>query len=541
MLSQGQIVNNRYRVVKALAQGGFGVVYRVWDISLNHTCALKENKESGEEYIAQFQQEAIFLSNLNHPHLPRVTDYFILPGEGQYLVMDFIEGDDLQGMLGKAGTALDERKAMPWILDVCDALIYMHTQNPPIIHRDIKPANIRITSDGNAMLVDFGIAKRYDPNLRTVSAARAVSAGYSPYEQYGQGRTDARSDVYALGATVYALLTGQEPADSLARATGVPLADPRTLNPRISPGVGAAILKAMELQPDKRFQTMAELRAQLAGNPAGRAAAEKIPSGPHQDLYQPASFQAPASTMPEAYRPQPMETGFTPGMTNTNDTGVKNKSCILLGGVGAGVLVVLGVVIAIIVVIFAFPGITLPGTAPTPGKTLVSASTATPFTRATEVPLPTITLSPSFQVLPSDDGTPGPGTYLHLGDICTWDPPPISPGVYTYPCATVPQGKFVSFTMSWCAAAKSILDNNWADMLYELTIDDVPVDLDTHARFFTHDSDIGPCNGYRGYIQGFTPGIHHVVWTHHIYHELSDGQDTFVAGDYVMDHVITVP
>lgn len=146
----------------------------------------------------------------------------------------------------------------------CDALTYLHAQNPPVIHRDVKPANIKITPEGRAMLVDFGIAKAYDPSMRTTLGARAVTPGFSPLEQYGLvGRTDARSDIYALGATLYALLTGQAPPEATDRGPDFALPAPRRLNPRVSPPVEAALLKALEVYPAGRFPSAAAFKAAL--------------------------------------------------------------------------------------------------------------------------------------------------------------------------------------------------------------------------------------------------------------------------------------
>jgi formylglycine-generating enzyme required for sulfatase activity len=203
------------------------------------------------------------LAGLRHHNLPRVTDYFIVPGQGQYLVMDFVEGYDLQTILDSVGQPLAEKQVLLWIDQICDALVYLHSQNPPIIHRDIKPANIKITSSGEAMLVDFGIAKHDDPKSKTDVGAKAVTAGFSPVEQYGNEGTDARTDVYALGATLYTLLTGQKPPESVARVTGVPLISPSEFNPHISVHVEHVILRAMETQTTSRFLNMAELKQAL--------------------------------------------------------------------------------------------------------------------------------------------------------------------------------------------------------------------------------------------------------------------------------------
>ena len=261
-ISQGEILHNRYRVVKLLGQGGFGAVYRAWDMNLQRPCAIKENLESAAESQEQFQREARMLSNLTHSNLPRVTDYFILPGQGQYLIMDFIEGHDLQDLLDEAGGPLPEAQALSWTEGVASALEYLHTQNPPIIHRDIKPKNIIINSDGKAFLVDFGIAKVFDASRQTTVGARAVTPGYSPVEQYGHGKTDARSDVYALGATLYTLVTAQTPIESVNR-NETPLVAPRAINPQISPNLENTILTAMELAPSKRYQTMGEFHTAL--------------------------------------------------------------------------------------------------------------------------------------------------------------------------------------------------------------------------------------------------------------------------------------
>jgi len=264
-LATGTLLNRRYRIVRLLGQGGFGAVYRAWDLNLNRPCAVKENTDVSLEAVRQFSREASLLANLSHPNLPRVTDHFSIPGQGQYLVMDFIEGEDLREMVEKSFEPLPEEQVLPWIIQVCDALSYLHSLPQPIIHRDLKPANIRITPQGKAYLVDFGIAKIYDPQLHTTSGAKALSPGYSPPEQYGQGRTDARSDVYALGATLYTLLTSQRPPDSvdLLTATAPKLPSVRSLNPKVSPALSMVIEKAMQLDRNLRFQNIEEFKEAL--------------------------------------------------------------------------------------------------------------------------------------------------------------------------------------------------------------------------------------------------------------------------------------
>jgi len=262
-LTTGQVLNSRYSIVNLLGQGGFGAVYKAWDMNLSAPCAIKENLDTSPEAQRQFAREATILSNLKHPNLAHVTDYFFLLGQGQYLAMDYVEGEDLQAMLDRTGAPIPEGQALSWIDQVSDALNYMHSQNPPIIHRDIKPANIKITPGGKAVLVDFGIAKIYDPNLKTTLGARAVTPGYSPQEQYGQGTTDARSDIYSLGATLYTLLTGHQPIESIQRTLGTSLPPLRFLNPNLSPWTEPAVLRALEVLPDNRYQSAREFAAAL--------------------------------------------------------------------------------------------------------------------------------------------------------------------------------------------------------------------------------------------------------------------------------------
>ncbi|MEN6436913.1 MAG: serine/threonine-protein kinase, partial [Anaerolineaceae bacterium] len=261
-LSTGHILNSRYRIVNLLGQGGFGAVYKAWDLNLSRPCALKENLDITPESQKQFNREAVILANLIHPNLARVTDYFTIPGQGQYLVMDYVEGDDLQKILDKQGT-LPEAQVIEWVGQICDALDHLHTQQPPIIHRDIKPANIKITPKGKAVLVDFGVAKVWDPGLRTTQGARAITPCFSPFEQYGQAPTDARTDVYALGATAYCLLTGQPPTEAIIRVANPKIRAPSEINKNISSATSQTILKALELLPDLRFQTADEFKQAL--------------------------------------------------------------------------------------------------------------------------------------------------------------------------------------------------------------------------------------------------------------------------------------
>ncbi|MEW5872085.1 MAG: serine/threonine-protein kinase [Chloroflexota bacterium] len=261
-LQAGQTLNNRYRIVRLLGQGGFGAVYRAWDTNLSRPCAVKENLDTSPEASRQFAREASVLANLSHPNLPRVTDHFTIPDQGQYLVMDFVEGEDLASLMQQRGI-LPVDQALGWISQVADALSYLHSRQPPVVHRDIKPANIRITPEGKATLVDFGLVKFFDPGLKTTIGARAVTPGYAPPEQYGQGSTDTRSDIYALGATFYNLITNQQPLESVRRMVGGRMRSAQEINPQVPQHVGMAIERAMAIEPGQRYQNAEEFKNAL--------------------------------------------------------------------------------------------------------------------------------------------------------------------------------------------------------------------------------------------------------------------------------------
>jgi serine/threonine protein kinase len=271
LLRPGTLLRNRYEILSCVGQGGMGAVYRAADLRLEgRVCALKEIRPDPDlppEILAQaqrqFHQEASVLARLDHPNLPKVSDYFT-EGQREYLVMDFVAGPDLRQILEEslhAGRLLDEQRVLHWAEQLCDALSYLHSEDPPVLHRDIKPANIKETPGGLIKLVDFGLVKlMVTDEARTITVLQGRgTVAYTPLEQYGgdMGHTDARSDIYALGASLYHLLTGQPPADAKQRflhpETLVP---PRALNPRISLVTERAILAAIAMHPNDRPSTV---------------------------------------------------------------------------------------------------------------------------------------------------------------------------------------------------------------------------------------------------------------------------------------------
>ena len=282
MLNNGTVLRSRYRVVSSIGQGGMGAVYEAEDLVLaGRRCALKEVKldpnmtdEARRQAQDQFYREASVLARLDHPTLPKVSDYFS-EDDIDFLVMDFVPGRDLKDFMNearRAGEFLDESQVLNWAAQLCDALAYLHHQDPVIVHRDIKPANIKLTPDGRIKLVDFGLVKIMadDDENRTLTVVQGRgTAAYTPLEQYGgdTGHTEIRSDIYSLGATLYHLLTNQPPLDAKQRFLNpTKLQTPRGINSAISPATERALLAAIAMHPDQRPGTIEEFRALLFGS-----------------------------------------------------------------------------------------------------------------------------------------------------------------------------------------------------------------------------------------------------------------------------------
>lgn len=285
-LKAGEILRNRYRIKRIIGQGGMGSIYLADDLRLEgRLCALKEVEhdrslpaEMLKQAREQFLREATVLARLDHPNLPKVSDFFSIGGR-DYLVMDFVPGKDLRTLMLEAqqrGTFLPEREVLNWANQLADALSYLHSQRPPIVHRDIKPSNLKLTPNGILKLVDFGLVKILASDEMTITILQGRgTALYTPLEQYGgdMGHTDARSDIYAFGATLYHLLTNTRPVEARELFLNPnSLIPPRQINPDISQRTERAILWAMSLHPEDRPQDVEAFRRALLGdwNPVTR-------------------------------------------------------------------------------------------------------------------------------------------------------------------------------------------------------------------------------------------------------------------------------
>ena len=278
-LKNGEILRDRYKIREQIGQGGTGSIYLADDLRLEgRLCALKEVEhnqalpsEVFKQAREQFFREASVLARLDHPNLPKVSDFFS-EGPRDYLVMDYVPGKDLRERMLQARrekTFLSEKEVIRWAVQIADALSYLHQQEPSIIHRDIKPSNLKITPSGLIKLVDFGLVKILAPDEVTITIIQGQgTALYTPLEQYGgdDAHTEVRADIFSFGATLYHLLTNEPPAEARKRfLDNRSLVRPRELNPGISSHVEKAILWAMSLHPDDRPKNVLEFRAALTG------------------------------------------------------------------------------------------------------------------------------------------------------------------------------------------------------------------------------------------------------------------------------------
>ncbi len=466
-LPEDTILENRYRIDRLLGQGGMGAIYRGFDTRLNRRVAIKENFFQTPHAIQQFRHEAIMLADLTHPNLPRVIDHFSVEGQ-QYLVMDFIAGQDLWEIVKEQQHPLAETQGLDYIRQVCEAVQYLHERKPPIIHRDIKPQNIKITPGGRAVLVDFGIAKIAEEDARTSTGARGVTPGFSPLEQYSGSGTTPVSDVYSLGATLYALLTGQKPPDSASlivnRAKFIP---PGELNPKLSRHVSQAIIHAMQPQPVDRPQSVAAwqkaLEAILETPTLSTTVDEQLetdfpiaaPAAPVEDVeaewlteLDPTREPAPSSGPPSASLPPVPQPAAQPCLSR----GLLASGAIALIGGAVTLLVIVGTII-----FFAFGG---GADEPIPTASSTSPSAVVlPDNEPTNTPQPTATLDVEATIavalkqtgeakatdtpIPKPTNTPSPPTDTLVPPTNTPAPPTNTPEPMPTPEPTKPAVDFV--------------------------------------------------------------------------------------------------
>ncbi|MBI3537458.1 MAG: SUMF1/EgtB/PvdO family nonheme iron enzyme [Chloroflexi bacterium] len=387
-LINNSFLEKRYRIRAVLGEGGMSRVYLADDARLKIKVAIKENLQTSEGARRQFTQEAEILARLSHPNLPRVSDYFSDDETTrQYFVMDFIAGDDLAKVIQRE-RVLAETTALDWIAQILDALEYLHGQKPPVLHRDIKPYNIKITPAGKAMLVDFGIAKIYDPRELTRTGARAFTPGYASPEQHSL-HTEERSDIYSVGATLYTMLTGAVPPEAPLRVSGVKnLIPPRELNTAISRRAEMVMMTAMEVETKRRWASAAQMRAELR---LSDAAPEPLPRREPELT----TFTPPPTPQPKPIAPRKLE---LPALKIP-----WRNMFTIAGGIGgiiiAGIICVgsLGLFSNVVTTISSAPTSTATAIATqvTPSVTIALAPTIAPTNTATQIPTTTPSRTPT--------------------------------------------------------------------------------------------------------------------------------------------------
>ena len=335
MLTPETVLQGRYRVISQIAKGGMGAVYHARDLRLRIDVALKQTLFNDDAYRQAFEREAQILARLRHQALPRVIDHFIEP-QGQFLVMEFIHGEDLGNQLARLGRRFASPQVLPlvvkWTDQLLDVLHYLHTRPVPVIHRDIKPKNLKLTPNHDIILLDFGLARGGMTVVADIdgSGTRKVygfTPPYAPYEQMRDGEPDPRSDIYSLSATLYHLLTGVLPPDAMTRMASLvngqpdPLRPIRSLAPHVPEGLAQLIEQGMATLINQRPQSAREMREALhrlrgrpttSGSPAAiRPIAQTASSSSNDTTATPASSK-PATPTQAAPVSQPQTSSPTP-------------------------------------------------------------------------------------------------------------------------------------------------------------------------------------------------------------------------------------
>lgn len=261
MLQIGSLVEGKYKILSKIGEGGMSVVYMAINEKVNKTWAIKEVRKNGTMDLNAVTQgltaEIDTLKKLSHPNMPSIID--VIDEDDNYIIiMDYIEGQSLNKILESEG-AQSEEDVVKWAIQICDVLSYLHSQNPAIIYRDMKPHNIMLKPDGNIKIIDFGTAKTYDVDYGQTTGLG--TAGYAAPEQYidrKMGRTDARTDIYGLGITMYHLLTNVDPTKNIIKVKSI-----REVNPTLSHGLDLIVQKCTQELPSERYQSCAELMYDL--------------------------------------------------------------------------------------------------------------------------------------------------------------------------------------------------------------------------------------------------------------------------------------
>jgi serine/threonine protein kinase len=312
----GTTLQGKYVLARVLGQGGMGAVYLATMPNLaNKPVAVKEMLVSIEDEsqrdlaTRQFHQEAEMLALLDHPNLVTVSDYFV-EGDRHYLVMGYVDGSNLEDVVNRTETFLGVDQVLMWLEALCGVLSYLHTRTPAIIFRDLKPSNIMLDSQQRIRLVDFGIARVFEANTKTSTFIKGTGTpGYSPVEQFGGASTDARSDVYALGATVYSLLTRMVPPISVNLLSGEEKLIPvRDVNPEVPVPVADMIAKMMGLRKEDRFQSMSDVLAAVQAWRGAPAASVSIPPVAAPPLVAPVTTPAPPAPLQATAPTAPLRT-----------------------------------------------------------------------------------------------------------------------------------------------------------------------------------------------------------------------------------------
>jgi serine/threonine protein kinase len=324
MIEAGKILQQRYKIDKQIGQGGMGAVYVATDERFGSTVAIKQTLCMDDNYRKAIEREARLLNSLKHTALPRVSDHF-LEDDGQFLVMEFIPGEDLCCILDESGKPFEAEQVLIWADQLLDALDFLHNQKDPVIHRDIKPQNLKITAKGQIILLDFGLAKGNPTESNNKTAAKSIfgySRNYASLEQIQGTGTDPRSDLYSLAATLYHLATATAPEDALTRAMSVlsnkpdPLVPAHVLNDAIPKGLSAILLNAMDLNADARPGTAYEMREMLRDHESyASLAAEYDRSNAQTEvgIFAQKTQLMPAATVHDENRATEVKTEIMPG------------------------------------------------------------------------------------------------------------------------------------------------------------------------------------------------------------------------------------